>query len=85
MFTILIKDVDGRRSYRYFRECWNAEAAMMRDIKDVKKLCKIVDEIHVDRFNVEKGIREREETLVSVGNMRFHYALIDGYFEDNND
>lgn len=58
---------------------------MMRDIKDVKKLFKIVAEIHVDRFNVGKGIWEREETLVSVDNMRFHYALIDGYFEDNDD
>lgn len=85
MFTILMKDVDGRRSYRYFKKWENAEKAMMRDIVAVKKLTEIVGEFHIDRMNKEKGFYEREETLVGRYGMRFHYALIDGYFEDNND
>lgn len=82
MFTILMKDVDGRKSYRYFREWMNAEKAMMKDICAVKKLTQIVSEEHLDRMNIDKGFYEREETLVSCCSTRFHYALLDGYFED---
>ena len=81
-FFILLKDVDGRRSYRYFKEWKHAENAMMKDVKDVKRLTEIVGEFHIDRMNVEKGLYEREETLVGRGGIRFHYALLDGYFED---
>ena len=82
MFTILVKDVDGRRQERYFHEWANAERAMMHDIDVVKKLTPIVLESHVDRMNADKGFYEREETLISKGGSRFHYSLIDGYFED---
>ena len=82
MFVVLIKDVDGRRWCRYFRKRENAEAAMMHDIAKVKKLTEIVLESHLDRMNKDKGFYEREETLVGSTGMRFHYALIDGYFED---
>ena len=83
MFTILMKDVDGRRSYRYFKKWENAEKAMMRDIASVKKITEIVLEEQVDRMNGD--FYEREAKLVSRFGMLFHYALIDGYFEDNND
>lgn len=82
MFVVLMKDVDGRRWYRYFRKWENAEAAMMRDIAEVKKLTEIVLESHLDRMNKEKGFYEREETLVGSTGMRFHYAVMDEYFED---
>ena len=83
MFTILLKDVDGRKTYRYFEEWKNAELAMMHDIKCVKELTEIIKESHLDRMNTEKGFYEREETLVGRCGMRFHYALINGYFEDD--
>ena len=82
MFTILIKDVDGRRSYRHFKDWANAEAAMMTDVNAVKRVTEICLESHVDRMNTDKGFYEREETLVANDGTRFHYALIDGYFED---
>ena len=82
MFTILMKDVDGRRSNRYFKSWANAEKAMMEDICAVKKLTQIVHEAHLDRMNTDKGFYEREETLIACCGTRFHYALLDGYFED---
>ena len=82
MFTILMKDVDGRRSYRYFKTWENAERAMLRDIKAVKSLTSVCMQESVDKFNADKGFYEREETLVTKQGMRFHYALLDGYFED---
>lgn len=83
MFTTLMKDVDGRRSYRYFKEWANAEKAMMEDIKGVKNITEVCIESSVDRMNAEKGFYEREETLVTRHGMKFHYALLDSYFEDN--
>ena len=84
MFAILIKDVDGRRSYRYFKEWGNAERAMMHDIDCVKSITQIVHEKHINRMNADKGFYEREETLLDLGGTRFHYAIIDGYFEDDS-
>ena len=83
MFTILLKDVDGRKTYRYFEEWKNAELAMMHDIDCVKSITQIVHEEHVNRMNADKGFYEREETLLDLGGTRFHYALINGYFEDD--
>ena len=83
MFIILMKDVDGRKTYRYFEEWTNAELAMMHDIDCVKSITQIVHEEHVDRMNTEKGFYEREETLVGRCGTRFHYALINGYFDDD--
>ena len=82
MFAILMKDVDGRKSYRYFKEWGNAERAMMEDVCAVKKLVGITKEEHIDTFNSSKGIYEREEILVGCCGTRFHYALLGGYFED---
>lgn len=82
MFTILMKDVDGRRLYRYFKNWKNAERAMLEDVEHIKRLMPVIDEVHIDRMNADKGFYEREETLVVCGGSRFHYALLDGYFED---
>lgn len=81
-FTILVKDVDGRLTQRYFKDWHRAEEAMMRDVAHVKRLTRIIGEFHINRMNTEKGFYEREETLVACGGSRFHYALVDGYFED---
>ena len=55
---------------------------MMTDVNAVKRVTEICLESHVDRMNTDKGFYEREETLVANDGTRFHYALIDGYFED---
>lgn len=82
MFTILMKDVDGRKSYRYFEKWTNAERELTRDVAAVKNLVKIVLQESVSKMNHEKGFYEREETLVTDDGLKFHYALLNGYFED---
>lgn len=82
MFTTLMKDVDGRRSYRHFKDWHNAEKAMLEDIQRVKELDTICLHESIDKMNVEKGFYDREEILVTNGGIKFHYALLDSYFED---
>lgn len=83
MFTILMKDVDGRRSYRYFKNWKKAERAMMQDVEDCMSGQHVIGAWSIDRMNVAKSFYEREETWLLDGGVRFHWALIDGYFEDD--
>lgn len=83
MFTILLKNVDGRISHRYFKSYKKAEKAMMKDVKDCAEHNELIGSWTIARMNTAKGFYEREETILTKGGVRFHWALIDGYFEDD--
>lgn len=83
MFTILRKDFGGRKGDRYFNSWENAEKEMLADIevccrdlngKVIKKW---------DYFNSSKGFYVFEQEALFDNGEICHWALIDGYFEDN--
>ena len=85
MFFIMMKDVDGRRHDTYYHKWDNAEAALLEDVADIKKNHEVIEQRSVDRMNIEAGLYEREETLIVrgvQGPIRFHYAIIDAFFRD---
>ena len=82
MFAILMKDVDGRRYDRYFREFINAEKTMMQEAKDVTDHYGCADRKSIDKMNTSKGIYEREEIIVDKEGHKYHWAIIGGYFCD---
>ena len=82
MFAVLIKDVDGRRFDRYFREFKNAERVMMDEVEDIIKHFGCKGRRSVDELNVAKGIYERDETVVAENGESFTWAVIGGYFQD---
>lgn len=83
MFHALLKDVDGRRSYRYFNNWDNAEKAMLKDVEDIKQSFSAREVLNLDYFKADKGIYIREIELLTTENERFKYAIIDCYPEDD--
>lgn len=83
MFTILMKDVDGRRFDRYFKEWSHAESKMMNEVDDIERTFGCASRSRVDRMNTEEGFYEREETLKTPQGFCFHWALLNGYFIDD--
>lgn len=82
MFAILTKAVDGRRFDRYFREFKNARTEMMNEVEGIIKKYGCKRRNSTDRLNVEKGIYELEETIVTDDDTRFVWAILGGYFQD---
>lgn len=82
MFAILMKDVDGRRYDRYFREFMNAEKTMMQEVKDVTDHYGCAERTSIDEMNTSKGIYEREEKITDNEGYKYHWAIIGGYFCD---
>ena len=72
MFAILMKDVDGRRYDRYFREFMNAEKTMMQEVKDVTDHYGCAEHTSIDEMNTSKGIYEREEKITDNEGYKYH-------------
>lgn len=82
MFAVLIKAVDGRRFDRYFKEWPNAEKEMLKEVKDISEHYGCKERTSIDRMNVEKGIYEREEKVITDDGAKFVWAIVGGYFWD---
>ena len=82
MFYALLKDVDGRRFYRYFHKWDNAERAMIEDANNIKKIFNAKEVRNLDNFQPDKGIYIREIELLTPELSKFKYAILDTYFED---
>ena len=82
MFAILVKDVDGRRFDRYFREFKNAEPIMMDEVNSIIEHYGCKKRRSLNEMNAAKGIYEREETVVTENGERFTWAIVGGYFQD---
>ena len=85
MFYCVVKNVDGRKSYRYFKKFQSAELAMMDDIASCRRSFSFVRAESIDGMNTDKGFYEREEKRFTKEGYKFHWAIINCYFEDEND
>lgn len=82
MFTSLIKDVDGRKTERYFKRYDNAEKAMVEDINSCNKTIPLALVKCVNKTNIAKGFHERYEIYKSDKGETFTWSLVENYFED---
>ena len=82
MFYALLKNVDGRKSYRYFNKWENAEKAMHEDAEGIKRSFGAIEVRNLDYFKTDNGIYIREIELLTPENTTFTYAIIDCYTED---
>lgn len=88
MFAIYRKNVGGRILDRYFRDYDNAKTELKRDVESMCDVCggKVTERI--DRMNEDKGFYEYEVRMrVNTGTIveQVSLAIIDGYFEDENE
>ena len=87
MFAIYRKNVGGRIHDRYFKDYDNARTELKRDVERMRDVCggKVTERI--DRMNEDKGFWEYEVRMrVNTGTIveQASLAIIDGYFEDEN-
>ncbi len=84
MFAIYRKNVGGRVRDRYFRDYNNARAELKRDVERMRDVCggKVTERI--DRMNEDKGFWECEVRMTTSEGEQVSLAVIDGYFEDEN-
>lgn len=82
MFTIILKDFNGRQTERYFKSWDKAKKEMDKDIevccKDLNgTICETLD-----NFNSDKGVYIYEKTASFDNGEKCTWALIEEYFED---
>lgn len=82
MFAIYRKEVGGRKHDRYFMDYNNARTELKRDVERMRDVCggKVVERI--DRMNTAKGFSEYEVRMQLPDGEKASHAIIDGYFED---
>jgi len=87
MFAIYRKNVGGRVHDRYFKDYESAKRELKTDVERMRDVCdgKVVERI--DRMNEDKGFYEYEVRMrVNTGTIveQASLAIVDGYFEDEN-
>jgi len=84
MFAIYRKNVGGRVHDRYFKDYDKAKAELKRDVERMRDVCggKVTD--CIDRMNEDKGFWEYEVRMTTSDGEQASLAIIDGYFEDEN-
>ena len=85
MFAIYRKDVGGRVHDRYFKNYDKAKEELKADVERMRDICggKVTERI--DRMNVDKGFWEYEVRMTLENGETASLAIVDGYFEDEND
>ena len=69
---------------RYFKDYDKAKAELKRDVERMRDVCggKVTD--CIDRMNEDKGFWEYEVRMTTSDGEQASLAIIDGYFEDEN-
>ena len=83
MFAIYRKNVGGRIFDRYFMDYDNARTELKRDVDVCAKFGGKVTE-RIDRMNEDKGFWEYEVRMTTCEGEQASFAIVDGYFEDEN-